>query len=327
MTAVPSDPEGPAEEITAAIAEEIERATTRLRGRIRRTPVLHTDVPTPEGYRPVALKLEQTQLSGSFKARGILNAALHADEKGRLGGSGLVIASGGNAGIAAAVAGRILDVPATVAVPRDAPEGKLVRLRELGARIMGDHADHAATNSWADDFASEHGALRLHAYDLPDVIAGAGTLAREAREQAPGTTAILVAVGGGGLVAGTLLAAAGTGMRTVAVEPVGAPTLHATLQAGEAVEVEVDTIAKDSLGAARLGAAATRICLADPPESVLVTDAEITAAKQWLWVSHRLLVENAGACALAALMSGAWAPAEDDAPMLVLCGANVDLAP
>lgn len=302
---------------------DVHEAAVRLRQVVRRTPLLHTRIPTPSGDCEIILKLEQTQLSGTFKARGILNATLRMVEQGSLPQAGLVIASGGNAGIAAVVAGQRVGARVTVAVPHDAPQAKVNRLRAMGADVIAEHPDHAASNAWADDFARRTGALRLHAYDHPEVISGAGTLLLEALEQEPGITSVLVAVGGGGLVAGTVVAAQDSGTHVVAVEPVGAPALHAALAAGEPVDVRPETIAEDSLGAQRIGTIPWELCRGSGLDSVLVSDDDITAARELLWREHHLLVENAGACALAALTSGAWRPAPDEVPLVVLCGANV----
>ncbi|MGC0273330.1 serine/threonine dehydratase [Pseudactinotalea sp. Z1739] len=304
-------------------AETVAEAAHRIHPYVRRTPLLRLSVPTPQGDRQVQFKLEQTQVGGSFKTRGILNMALRARERGVLPERGVVIASGGNAGIAAAVAGAAMKVPATVAVPHDSPHSKVDRLRDLGARVVDDLADHAESNAWADGYAERTGALRLHAYDDPDVVAGAGTILTEALEQDPNVDSVLLAVGGGGLVAGVATAAP-AGVAVVGVEPQGAPTLHSALAAGRPVPVEVDTIAQDSLGARTLGEVPWAICSTAGVQSVLVDDAAITRARQWLWTACRLVVENAGACALAALLEGVWVPPDGSSPLIVICGANVD---
>lgn len=304
-------------------AGQIADAAYRIHPYVRRTPLLRLSVPTPRGDRQVQFKLEQTQVGGSFKARGILNMALRARERGVLPDEGVVIASGGNAGIAAAVAGAALQVQATVAVPHDSPQSKVDCLRDLGARVVDDLDDHAESNAWADRYAERTGALRLHAYDDPNVVAGAGTILTEALEQDPGVDSVLLAVGGGGLVAG-IAAAAPTGVAVVGVEPEGAPTLHSALAAGRPVPVEVDTIAQDSLGARTLGDVPWAVCSTAGVQSVLVDDAAITRARQWLWTTCRLVVENAGACALAALLEGIWIPPEEGSPLIIICGANVD---
>lgn len=303
--------------------EDVAAAELRIRPYIRRTPLLRLSVPTPRGPQDVVLKLEQTQIGGSFKARGILNMALRAREAGTLPDNGLVIASGGNAGIAAAVAGRALEVPATVVVPRRTPRAKLARLRALGAHLIQDAEDHRESNAWADAHAGRTGALRLHAYDHADVVAGAGTIITEALTQESSIDSVLIAVGGGGLIAG-IVAAVEQRVRVVGVEPDGAPTLRAALDAGRPVHTEIDTIAQDSLGASILGEVPWRVCSRSAVESVLVSDAAIVRAQEWLWTECRLLVEHAAACALAALLDGVWSPPHEARPLIVMCGANVN---
>lgn len=304
--------------------EDVAAAERRIQPYVRRTPVLHLSVPTPRGPQSVVLKLEQTQIGGSFKARGILNMALRAREEGTLPEEGLVIASGGNAGIAAAVAGSALKVPATVVVPRNTPRAKLARLHALGARLIQDAEDHRESNAWADAHAERTGALRLHAYDHPDVVAGAGTIITEALAQEPSIDSVLVAVGGGGLIAGIAAAVEHRGVRVVGVEPEGAPTLRTALDAGTPTFTEINTIAQDSLGASVLGGVPWSVCSRAGVESVLVTDPAIVRAQEWLWTECRLLLEHAAACALAALMDGVWAPPAGSAPLILMCGANVD---
>ena len=135
-------------------------------------------------------------------------------------------------------------------------------------------------------------------------------------------------VGGGGLIAGICLVGAAAGWQTVAVEPTGAPTLHAALAAGERVRVEVDTIAADSLGATQIGEIAFEVCAAVQPRTVLVTDNQIAAARRVLWQDYRLLVENSAAASLAAITTGQWpVEASGGPPVIVLCGANVSQIP
>ncbi|HIZ35302.1 MAG TPA: serine/threonine dehydratase [Candidatus Ruania gallistercoris] len=303
--------------------DDVRRAAERLRGRVRRTPTMRALVPTPGGEVEVVLKLEQTQLSGTFKDRGMVNALLRAKETDRLPAAGVVIASGGNAGIAVAIAGRTLGVPVTVTTARDVAAVKVQRIRSLGATVLDHFVDHPTSNTEADKLAERTGAMRLHAFDHPDVVTGAGTLLLEAQEQEPGLNAVLVSVGGGGLLAGTLLAGQPSDIRTAAVEPVGAPTLHAALAAGEPVDITADTIAKDSLGAGRIGTVPWQVCRDADLESVLVTDDAIVTAQHYLWDTYRLLVEPSAACPVAAVMTGAYRPGAGELPLFVLCGANV----
>jgi threonine dehydratase len=310
--------------------EDVEAARQRTAGLVRRTPVTVVDAGdlVPDGA--VALKLEQLQHTGSFKARGALNRVLAAAERGELGPAGVVAASGGNAGLAVAYAAAHQGMPARVYVPTTAPAVKVARLRELGADVVqvGDRYAHAYEAAVAD--AEDTGALFCHAYDQPEICAGQGTLALELVEQLDGEVdTVLVAVGGGGLMAGVAAALEGRA-RVVGVEPSTVPTFAAALDAGEPVDVPVSGIAADSLGATRLGAIAWSVATRTGVRSVLVDDADVIAARRYLWEQHRLVVEHGAATVVAALRCGAHSPAPGERVVAVLCGANTavdDLTP
>jgi threonine dehydratase len=174
--------------------------------------------------------------------------------------------------------------------------------------------------------AAEVGALFCHPYDQPEICAGQGTLGLELLEQTGGELdTVLVAVGGGGLMAGIAAATEGQ-TRVVAVEPVTIPTLHAALAAGRPVDVDVCGVAADSLGATRVGDIAFAVAQRTGVQSVLVNDADIVAARQLLWDRYRLAVEAGGATAFAALLAGAYQPSEAERIAVILCGANTDPA-
>lgn len=306
---------------------DVQLAQSRIGTVIRRTPLWPTTIATPEGPLEVLLKLEQLQISGTFKARGSFALALRLRDTGAVPSAGIAIASGGNAGIAAAIAGRHIGATVTVFVPTDSPPVKIARLKALNATVIEGGATHAGTQVAVAAFADETGAALFHPYDLPDVVAGAGTIALEIGDQHPEHGAIMVAVGGGGLVAGVTAVGNERGFTTVAIEPEGAPTLHEALKAGRPVPVRIDTIAADSLGASQIGDIAFDVCSAGRVASVLVSDAAIGRAREFLWDEYRLMVENSAAAPLAALRSGTWAPPDARPPVLVLCGANVGAQP
>ncbi len=306
--------------------DEIVAARGRISSLIRPTPVLQADVPTPSGPVTVALKLEYLQRGGSFKIRGSLNAILHAQEGGRLTGSGVVIASGGNAAIGAATACRMLGLRCSVVVPTTAPAVKLARLNALGADVhqVGDR--YALSAEAAAVMAEQTGALQLHAYDLPDIVAGAGTIGLELREQLDVPLDVFVAVGGGGLVGG-LTAALAPEHTVTGVEPIGASALHQALAAGRPVPVDLDSVAADSLGATQLGEICWDTISALPIGSITVTDDELIAARNLLWDEFRIVVEHGTAAALAPLLSGAVEPDPGRLPCVILCGANTSVTP
>jgi threonine dehydratase len=165
----------------------------------------------------------------------------------------------------------------------------------------------------------------VHAYDQHEVLAGQGTLAREFEEQAGRLDTVLVAVGGGGLLAGVATWFAGR-VRVIAVEPERCPTLYSAGQAGEPVDVDVGGLAADSLGARRIGTLVFPIAQRHVEHIVLVSDEEIRQAQRALWDSLRILTEPGGAAALAGLRSGRYQPAAGERVGVVVCGANTDPA-
>lgn len=273
----------------------------------------------------VWLKLEQLQVSGSFKARGMFNRLRTAATAGALPAAGVVIASGGNAGIAAATAARALGVPIEVFVPELTTAAKRERLATLGARVVVGGA--AYVDALAACLARQRasGALLMHAYDQAEVVAGAGTLALEIELEAGLPERLLVSVGGGGLVAGIAAWCAGR-CRIEALEPRLAPTLHAALAAGAPADVAVSGLAADALGARRIGALAWPICRTHVAASHLLEDPDIASAQRRMWRELRLAVEPAAALPLAALWTGLVRPAAHERVAVVVCGANFDPA-
>jgi threonine dehydratase len=298
---------------------EIEAASSRIAGHVRRTPTAEIEPGT------LWFKLEQLQHTGSFKARGAFNRILSAIESGTLPTTGVVTASGGNAGLAVAYAAARLGVPAEVYVPETAPEVKVRGLVSLGADVVQVGQRYADAHEASVKRAAHTGALLCHAYDQPEICAGQGTLGLEVLEQTGGVDTVLIAVGGGGLMAGVAAAVAGHA-RVIAVEPRAIPTLHDALSAGGPVDVEVSGIAADSLGATRIGDIAYDVATRTGVVSLLVDDADIIEARRLLWDRHRLAVEHGTAAAFAALHTGAYRPAARERVAVVLCGANTDPA-
>ncbi|SUA78095.1 Phenylserine dehydratase [Nocardia otitidiscaviarum] len=313
--------EDPARKVKKLYRSDVRRARRLLRGQFRVTPVFHTEVQGPHGPVPVTLKLEYLQHGGTFKVRGSLNALLGA----RAGVDSVVLASGGNAGIAAALASAVRGLSCTVVVPESAPHTKVAAMWSHGAEVLWHGTTYAEAYRFATELAVERGALQLHAYDQPAIVAGAGVVGLEIEDQVRGRPPVLVAVGGGGLVSGIAVALGPRG-RVIGVEPHGAPTLHAALAAGRPVEVEVSSVASDSLGASRIGAIAMEVAQRYGVESLLVSDDAIVMAREYLWREFRIVVEPAGATALAAIQSGVYVPKPYERPVIVLCGANTDLA-
>ncbi len=293
---------------------EILAAVDRIDGHAQITPVMKSHALGLE--HPVEMKLEHMQHTGSFKARGAFNTLLGMD----VPAAGVVAASGGNHGAAAAYAAQTLGYPAKIFVPELAGPSKIALIRQTGADLSVVDGEYANALTGAQPHEDATGAMQIHAYDAPATVAGQGTCFAEWDRQGLQADTVLIAVGGGGLIAGALAWFQGA-RKVVAVEPETSCALHAALQAGQPVDVSVSGIAANALGARRIGS----ICfdLAQGMASVLVTDEAIAQAQQVLWQSHRILVEPAGATALAALLSGAYRPEPDERVAVLICGANL----
>lgn len=300
--------------------EDIETAARRIRGHVRETPVLEVVAGTFDVGVPLTLKLELLQHTGSFKPRGAFNNLL----AGAVPPAGVAAASGGNHGIAVAYAASRLGVRARIFVPKLASPVKVARIRGYGAEVTVEGARYVEALALAEAYQRESGAMAVHAYDSVETVAGQGTLGREWEDQRPRLDTLLVAVGGGGLIAGIAAWYQGR-IRIVSVEPERARALHAALEGGRPLEVPVGGIAADSLGASKLGAIPFTVISPYVAPAVLVTDESIEEAQRRLWRETRIAAEPGGATALAALVSGAYVPAPKERVGVLVCGGNVDL--
>jgi threonine dehydratase len=298
----------------------IQAAHARIAPHVRRTPAW--TLPSAFGHDgPVSLKLEFLQHAGSFKARGAFNTLLSHE----ITPAGVAAASGGNHGAAVAYAARMLGVRARIFVPEIASPAKVAVIRSHGAEVMIGGARYADAQEACDRSVAASGALRVHPFAAESTVAGQGTVALEWEEDAPDLDTVLVAVGGGGLISGVASWWAGR-VKVVGVEPEGSRALHAALEAGGPVDVEVNSVAADSLGARNVGDLVYGICRKSVDHVALVTDGAIRAAQVLLWRDWRIATEPGGAAALAALTSGAYHPSPGERLGVLLCGANVDLS-
>jgi threonine dehydratase len=301
----------------APTAADVQAAAGRLRPYVRRTPLLRVSL---DG-RPLVLKLEQLQLSGSFKLRGAMNAVLagHAHDH-------VVTASGGNHGLGVATGASLLGITATVFVPASVPEIKARRIAATGVTLVRHGATYAEAAAAAAELAARPGHRYVPAYDDPLVVAGNGTVAAELVEDAPDVDTVVVAAGGGGLAAGSALA---VGERLlVAAEPERCSAVHDALVAGHPVDAPVQSVASSALGATRVGHVPFAVLAprhrAGSVRSVLVGEAEILQARDRLWEECRIATEPAAAVPLAAWLAGQVPGA---LPCLVICGANAEWTP
>ena len=263
---------------------------------VRRTPLIEAASPIA-GAPAISLKLEFLQHAGSFKPRGAFHNLLTRAAPP----VGCATASGGNHGAAVAYAAAKLGVRARVFVPEIAAPPKIAKIKAYGAEVVVQGAAYAEAQALCDAYVAESGALAIHPYATAATVAGQGTVGLEWEEDLarlglrPIDTA-LVAVGGGGLVAGVAAWFDGRA-KVVGVEPEGSRALDAALEAGRPVDVPVKSVA----------------------------DAAISAAQRWLWRELQIAVEPSGAAVFAALASGAYRSAAGERVGVLVCGANVDL--
>lgn len=305
--------------MTQVTPAHIREAHARIAPFVRRTPSLAL----PRGAfgfdNAFSLKLEMLQHAGSFKTRGAFNSVLSETPRP----SAVAAASGGNHGAAVAHVAKVLGLPAKIFVPEISSPAKIARIRSFGAELVIGGARYGDAQKACDEEVSRSRAYKVHPFASPRTIAGAGTVAVEWAEDAALDT-VLVAVGGGGLAAGMAAWWQGA-VRIVGVEPTGSCALHAAIAAGKPVDVSVNSVAADSLGAPSTSDLILAIARAWIDRVVLVEDDAILDAQRTLWRDYRLAVEVGGAAALAALISGAYRPEPKERIGILLCGANVDL--
>ena len=293
-------------------------AAARIAPHVRRTPILEADGADfgLDGVRLV-FKLEFLQHAGSFKTRGAFNNMLTR----AIPAAGVVAASGGNHGAAVAYAAMKTGHPATIFIPSVASPAKMEQIRGYGARleIAGERYNDALIAS--ERCVAESGATPIHAYDQPETLQGQATLGLELESQAPKLDALLVAVGGGGLIGGIASWYRGR-VPVIGVEPEAAPTLTRALEAGEPVDSPAGGIAADSLAPKSVGRLMFPIAQRYVDRTILVTDEAIVEAQRAIWKVLRIVAEPGGAAAMAALTSGAMKARKGDTIGVVLCGAN-----
>lgn len=256
--------------------ESIIAAAARISGLVRRTPVLEIEPRAIPASGKLVLKLEQLQVTGTFKARGAFNLL------SRGGIERVVAASGGNFGLAIGHAARVLGIEADLFVPDTSPAEKIEGARQTGANVHVISGVYSNSLAASQAFASDSGAVLAHAYDQPEVVAGAGTCGMEIAVQVPEVDSVLVAVGGGGLIGG-VASWFRDQIKVIGVETNQTPTLHAAREAGRPVDVEVGGLAVSALGARRVGELAWHAAKQWVDDSVLVTDDDLRQAQRMLW--------------------------------------------
>lgn len=301
---------GPAD---VAVAEAV------LRGVVHETPVLESTALSALAGGRVMLKCENLQRAGSFKIRGayLRMSRLTADERAR----GVVAASAGNHAQGVALAARLLGMRATVFMPEGAALPKIAATSEYGAEVVlgGATLDEALVRAQAH--AERTGAILIHPFDHPDVVAGQGTIGREILAQVPDVRTILVPVGGGGLAAGIIAAVADTDVQVVGVQAAGAAAWPASLAAGHPVPVGAMSTMADGIAVGCPGGVPFALLSARHAPICTVSEEDLSRALLHVAERSKLLVEPAGAAGVAALLSGleVATPA-----VVVLSGGNID---
>lgn len=304
----------------------IEAAQARVANWIRRTPLaplVQLQSPPPADAR-VTLKLECLQVTGSFKARGAMNRLLGAPRE--KSAKGIVTASGGNHGLAVARTAFVAGVPATIFVPTGVSSAKIAKMKAWKARveIVGDVWDRS--NEAALKHAAETGAIYFHPFADPLVVAGQGTLGLEILDDLPDIDAIVIAIGGGGLISGvsTAIRAHLPNVRIIGVEPTGSPTLKASLEAGRVVTLPEIATRVPTMACRRTEEGIFELVRRNVDEIVLVSDREMEDASRWLWFEMGIAADLSGAASLAALRKGLPGLAGAKHVCALVCGAGAE---
>ncbi len=307
---------------TASTPTTVAAAAAAIAGRVERTPfVASPDLSDLAGCE-IHLKLENLQRTGAFKIRGALAKLLTLDAEERT--RGVVTASAGNHGLGVAVGAATLGIPACVVLPRGVPLAKLTAIQRAGAEVVITGAGYDEAYAAARDLADRRGAVYLHAFDDPAVIAGQGTVAREMLEDRSDLDAIVVPVGGGGLLAGTALAVAEAhaAVQLVGVQAAGASAFVDAVRSGSVVSGGASTIA-DGIAVREPALRTVAIARGSGVTMRVVTDEAIARAMVLLLERHKLLAEAAGAAGVAAMLDGAGALAGKRVGIIV-SGGNID---
>lgn len=301
--------------------EDVEAAAARIRSCVHRTPVLTSRNLDALAGAELALKAEHLQRAGSFKARGAFNALLL-----REGAPGVITVSSGNHGQALACAGGALGIAVTVIVPEGANPLKLAAMRSYGAEVVSGGVSADSREDALREEAARRSLPVVHPYDEPDVMAGQGTAGLELLDDAPGLDAVVVPVGGGGLLSGVATAVKGRspGTAVVGVEPEGADDVRRSLEAGRRVALEgaPDTVC-DGVRTLAPGGRPWAVIRERVDGVVTVSDRAAIEAMELLWTRTKTVVEPSGALPLAAVLGG-HVPGQRIG--LVCSGGNVDPA-
>jgi len=303
--------------------DDVVMAAQRLQGAARRTPVLSSSTVDRELGASVFFKCENFQRTGAFKFRGAFNALCCLPEEARR--RGIIAFSSGNHAQATALAARLLQVPATIVMPLDAPESKLAATRGYGGEIVAYDRYRESREAIAAQLAAERGLAVIPPYDHPDVIAGQGTAAKELFEEVGPLDALFVCLGGGGLLAGSALAARALapGCKLFGVEPAAGNDGQQSLRAGKIIRIEVPQTIADGAQTQALGSHTFEIIRREVADIFTASDAELADCLRFFATRMKIVVEPTGCLGFAAARAHAAAFAGGRIGVIV-SGGNVD---
>lgn len=305
--------------------QDIQAAASRIYGMVQCTPCPASIPLSLATGCEIYCKLDYLQRTGSFKERGARNALLLLNDHART--HGVVTASAGNHALGLAYHGQLLRIPVTVVMPRLAPLTKISNCQQMGATVLLEGTDIAEARSVAQRLVAEHGLTYINGYDDPDVIAGQGTLGLEILQQVPDLDAVIVPIGGAGLVAGLSLAikTVKPHVRIIGVEPERAASFAAALKAGKPVPIRMESTVADGLAVPCVGENAFQIARRYVDRHVRVREHSIALAVLRLMELEKAVVEGAGAAPLAACLAGLVPELAGRKVVLPLCGGNIDI--
>lgn len=302
--------------------DDVRKAANRLRGVAFRTPTLTNRTLDERVRGEVHLKAECFQRTGSFKFRGAYNAVASIDSDVRR--RGVAAFSSGNHAQAVALAAKLHGIDATIVMPSDAPATKLAATIGYGASVVRYDRYTEDRAAIGQRLAAEHGLTLIPPFDHDDVMAGQGTVALELLADAPTLDALVVCVGGGGLVSGCATVAAAAGVRVVGVEPEAGDDVKRSLESGQIVEIATPRTIADGQQTTAPSERTFEVIRHRVDEVVLVSDDEITEAMRFAAERLKVVLEPSGACALAAVLAGR-VDTVDKRIGVTLSGGNVDL--
>ncbi len=309
--------------MTLSLAD-VEAARRRIARGIYESPCPESIPLSEVAGCPVFCKLDYLQRTGSFKERGARNALMQLDDEHRR--QGVISASAGNHALGLAYHGKLLDIGVTVVMPKFAPLIKQITCRRLGATVILHGETFAEAYEHAHQLAGERGLAYIHGFNDPAIIAGQGTMGLEILEQAPDAAAIVVPVGGGGLIAGIALAVKSLRpeVRIFGVQAEHAPGFVAAQDAGHPVRTPVEPTLADGLAVSLVGELSFSIAAPRVERVVTVSEEQLALAMLRLLESEKSVVEGGGAAPLAACMAGKLPELDQAKTVLVLSGGNVD---